>query len=131
MIKKTKKNVKGAPYKIGDWIKVIDLADVYMSKSFIGKRGKVLYFNYNDSRGQYYPHDPKIGVRLKDGATVELWKDEVTLLNKNGSDIKTYCVKCKNNYSVNGEYVCRTCTYRYYEPYFSKTLNIDNNKDIL
>lgn len=133
--KKIKRNVKGAPFKIGDHVQVIKTADKTMNKSFIGRRGKVIYFNYGYGCGQTYPTDPIIGVRFRYRSEEEFWKDElikIELDKFNNIRDRKPCTRCKRRYAPKDEFLCNYCAYRYYLPYFTKKLYIksEDNEDI-
>lgn len=133
--KKIKRNVKGAPFKIGDHVQVIKTADETMNKSFIGRRGKVIYFNYDCARDQTYPTDPMIGVRFRCRSEEEFWKDgliKIELDKFNNVRDRKRCTRCKRRYAPKDELLCNNCSYRYYLPYFTKKLHIkrENNEDI-
>lgn len=70
------KNVDGAPFKIGDKIKVLNNPnnDETFNKLFISKSGLVIYYDYECGCGQNFPDDPMIGVRFENGIVEEYWK---------------------------------------------------------
>ena len=74
-------DVVGAPFKIGDIVKVVLLADDTANARFLRKQGKVVWFEYSCGCGQTYPDDPMIGVQFKTKAE-EFWKEEITLVRK-------------------------------------------------
>ena len=73
------KNVDGAPFKIGDKIKVLNNPnnDETFNKLFISKSGLVTYYDYECGCGQNFPDDPMIGVRFENGIVEEYWKEEI------------------------------------------------------
>jgi hypothetical protein len=73
------KNVDGAPFKIGDKIKVLNNPnnDETFNKLFISKSGLVIYYDYECGCGQNFPDDPMIGVRFENGIVEEYWKEEI------------------------------------------------------
>jgi hypothetical protein len=74
-------DVAGAPFKIGDIVKVILLADETANARFFGKHGEVVWFEYSCGCGQTYPNDPMIGVQFK-SKVEEFWKEEIALVRK-------------------------------------------------
>lgn len=77
-------NIPGAPYSIGDAVKVLDNPndDETFDYYFSGKEGFVDYFEYDCGCGQVFPEDPMIGVRFSNEATSEFWKEELILFQK-------------------------------------------------
>lgn len=73
------KNVKGTPFKIGEFVRVLSLVDSTISPFWLERRGVVAYFEYNCGCGQSYPQDPMIGVRFEDGRVQEFWHEELEL----------------------------------------------------
>jgi hypothetical protein len=73
-------NVKGAPFRIGDTVKVIQIADFSASKNLVGKIGTVKFFEYSCGCGQSYPCDPMIGVCIGNKIR-EFWKEELSLIS--------------------------------------------------
>jgi hypothetical protein len=69
-------DVDGAPFKIGDSVKVVSLSDDTADAEFLGQQGKVLYFEYSCGCGQTFPNDPMIGVQFAEQAA-EFWKEEL------------------------------------------------------
>jgi hypothetical protein len=45
-------DVSGAPFKIGDRVKVVSLADDTADAEFLGQQGQVLYYEYSCGCGQ-------------------------------------------------------------------------------
>lgn len=73
-------NVRGAPFHIGQAVRVRCIADTTLPRRFVGRRGLVKYLEYGCGCGQSYPHDPMVGVRLSDGAVQEFWREELARL---------------------------------------------------
>ncbi len=69
-------NIDGAPFRIGDWVRIVRFSDSTADAGFLRKRGRVLYFEYSCGCGQSYPDDPMIGVQFENG-TAEFWKEEI------------------------------------------------------
>ena len=69
-------DVPGAPFKIGDGVKVVSLADDTADVEFLGQQGQVLYYEYSCGCGQTFPNDPMIGVQFGD-RKAEFWKEEL------------------------------------------------------
>ena len=76
--KAIRRNVKGAPFRIGDYVRVTRIIDSTESQALVGKTGTVEYFEYSCGCGQTYPEDPMIGVRIGK-FTLEFWKEELCL----------------------------------------------------
>lgn len=79
MAKPIFENVKGAPFRIGDLVKVIQIVDSTGNKKLVGKSGTVEFFEYSCGCGQTYPADPMIAVRIAKAAH-EFWKEELSLI---------------------------------------------------
>lgn len=73
-------DVKGAPFGIGDLVRIIYATDETFDLKFMGKTGAIVRFNYSCSCGQSYPDNPMIGVEFTDGLIEEFWKEEIVLL---------------------------------------------------
>jgi hypothetical protein len=71
-------DVGGAPFKIGDRVRVTRGADETFDASYKGCTGIVEYFEYGCGCGQSYPRDPMIGVRFRSGLA-EFWREELAL----------------------------------------------------
>ena len=71
------KNVLGSPFRIGKKVKVIKRIDDTVSTKFIGRKGKVTYFDFTCGCGQSYPNDPMIGVLFPDQTIEEFWREEL------------------------------------------------------
>lgn len=74
-------DVDGAPFKIGDKVKVVCLADETAARKFLKREGTVLYFEYVCGCGQRFPRDPMIGVQFP-RSFEEFWKEELCLINR-------------------------------------------------
>ena len=74
-------DVDGAPFKIGDAVKVVSLSDDTADAEFLAQQGQVLYFEYSCGCGQTFPNDPMIGVQFGK-RTAEFWKEELSIVNK-------------------------------------------------
>jgi hypothetical protein len=77
-------DVIGAPFKIGDIVLILNNPnkDETFNYDFSGKRGIVVFFEYDCGCGQTFPDDPMIGVRISDKIIAEFWKDELLLFEK-------------------------------------------------
>ena len=75
------RNVRGAPFKIGEKIKVVKRTDDTVSSRFIGRKGTVIYFDFACGCGQSYPKDPMIGVLFSRGTVEEFWQEEISRTN--------------------------------------------------
>jgi len=71
-------DVDGAPFKIGERVRVTDSKDETFDRSFKGRIGVIEYFEYECGCGQSYPDDPMIGVRFRRGRIEEFWAEELT-----------------------------------------------------
>jgi hypothetical protein len=69
-------DVDGSPFKIGDSVKVVSLADDTADADFLGQQGRVFYFEYSCGCGQTFPDDPMIGVQFGK-QKAEFWKEEL------------------------------------------------------
>jgi len=69
-------DVDGAPFKIGESVKVVSFSDDTADEEFLGCRGAVLYFEYSCGCGQTFPNDPMIGVQFGE-RKAEFWKEEL------------------------------------------------------
>jgi hypothetical protein len=70
-------DVKGAPFKIGQKVRVYELSDEQGDASLLGKDGIVEHYDYSCGCGQSYPDDPMVGVRFASGRLEEFWKEEL------------------------------------------------------
>lgn len=69
-------NVDGAPFRIGDLVRIVRLLDSTADADFLRKCGRIVYFEYSCGCGQSHPDDPMIGVQCANGAA-EFWKEEI------------------------------------------------------
>lgn len=74
-------DIDDAPFKIGDRVRVVYLADETAESKFLGREGVVLYFEYVCGCGQRFPSDPMIGVRFM-RSFEEFWKEELRLIKR-------------------------------------------------
>lgn len=72
-------DVAGAPFCIGDVVRVVALTDETAAATFLGKQGRVIYFEYSCGCGQSYPDDPMIGIESAED-TESFWKEELELV---------------------------------------------------
>ncbi|MFZ1982481.1 MAG: hypothetical protein WAU61_14355 [Smithella sp.] len=72
-------NIDGAPYKIGQKVKVLNNPnkDDTFDVKFINKKGEIIFFEYDCGCGQTFPTDPMIGVKFSNGSIDEFWKEEL------------------------------------------------------
>jgi hypothetical protein len=70
-------DVDGAPFKIGERVRVTDSKDETFDYSLKGQIGVVEYFEYECGCGQHYPDDPMIGVRFQKDRIEEFWAEEL------------------------------------------------------
>ena len=70
--------VEGSPYQPKDFVRVVlsEEPDEGIDDC-IGKKGVVVYLEYECGCGQSFPFDPMIGVQLEDGRTQEFWHEEL------------------------------------------------------
>ena len=77
-------DVDGAPFQIGDRVKVVALADDTADPMFLGRTGRVVCFGYTCGCGQTFPHDPMIGVKFRQKVE-DFWREELAIVhNKAG-----------------------------------------------
>jgi antirepressor CarS-like protein len=69
-------NVSGAPFKVGERVRVTDSNDETFDPRYQDRTGIVEYFEYQCGCGQKYPNDPMIGVRFSDNVE-EFWSEEL------------------------------------------------------
>ena len=74
-------DVAGAPFRIGDTVKVVSLSDDTADEDLLGCQCSVFYFEYSCGCGQTFPDDPMIGVRFQE-RTAEFWKEELAVLGE-------------------------------------------------
>lgn len=77
--KRVRQNIHGAPFRIGDAVRVVMSADETFDKQYLGEVGTVLYFDYSCGCGQSFPEDPMIGVQFTGFRMEEFWKEELTI----------------------------------------------------
>ncbi|MGA9110043.1 MAG: hypothetical protein WB290_07060 [Smithella sp.] len=72
-------NIDGAPYKIGQKVKVLNNPnkDDTFDVKLINKKGEIIFFEYDCGCGQTFPTDPMIGVKFSNGSIDEFWKEEL------------------------------------------------------
>jgi hypothetical protein len=70
-------DIPGAPFKIGERVRVVKAADGAFDQRCLGRAGEVQYFDYTCGCGQTYPGDPMIGVVFHSGSVEEFWKEEL------------------------------------------------------
>ncbi|MFT7680651.1 MAG: hypothetical protein ACI935_000082 [Moritella dasanensis] len=76
--KPQRRNIDGAPFAIHNIVLVVGVQDD-MPEEHIGRKGKVLYYEYDGGCGQSYPKEPLIGVRFFDNNDLEeFWSEELT-----------------------------------------------------
>lgn len=73
-------DVAGAPFRIGQRVRVAAIIDETADIQFLGKEGRVAYFEYTCGCGQRFPDDPMIGVLFLD-VTAEFWKEELETIS--------------------------------------------------
>ncbi|MFH0990175.1 MAG: Carotenogenesis protein CarS [bacterium] len=72
------KDVFGAPFRIGQRVRVVSIVDETGDERFLEGEGIVVYLEYECGCGQTFPEDPMIGVRFLN-VTEEFWKEELAL----------------------------------------------------
>jgi hypothetical protein len=75
-------DVRGAPFKIGTPVRVVQLVDETGNRAWRGRAGTVKFFSYDCGCGQTYPGDPMIGVESPRGKIEEFWKEELRILSR-------------------------------------------------
>ena len=70
-------DVVGAPFKIGERVRVTRGQDETFDALYKRHVGIVEYFEYSCGCGQSYPHDPMVGVRFHDESVAEFWAEEL------------------------------------------------------
>jgi hypothetical protein len=78
-------NVLGAPFRIGDVVRVIQIVDSTGNKKLRDQTGTVQYLEYSCGCGQTYPGDPMIGVLIGSRAH-EFWKEELSLISRSAKN---------------------------------------------
>ena|SRR5450432_1880100 len=76
-------NVQGAPFRIGQAVRICQLTDETALRRLLGRLGTVEHFEYSCGCGQSYPGDPMIGVRLANGEIDEFWAEELERVENN------------------------------------------------
>lgn len=76
------RNIPGAPFKVGQRVRVARVVDETGLRCLVGMDGAVEYFEYDCGCGQSYPEDPMIGVRFPTGQLEEFWHEELRLLKQ-------------------------------------------------
>ena len=78
-INKCNYDIDGAPYKIGQKVKVLNNPnkDDTFDMKFANKKGEIIFFEYDCGCGQTFPTDPMIGIKFNDGSIDEFWKEEL------------------------------------------------------
>jgi hypothetical protein len=71
-------DIDGAPFRVGERVRVTDSGDETFERSYKGRIGIVEYFEYECGCGQSYPNDPMIGVRFHKDRIEEFWAEELT-----------------------------------------------------
>ncbi len=73
-------DIEGAPFKIGNSVRVLPSNDETFDQELSESVGEVNYFEYDCGCGQTFPEDPMIGVKFSDGKIEEFWKEELCFL---------------------------------------------------
>lgn len=71
------RDVAGAPFKLGERVRVVGPGDETFDPRYLGRSGTVVYLEYGCGCGQTYPGDPMIGVRFRNTVEEEFWKAEL------------------------------------------------------
>jgi hypothetical protein len=74
-------DVWGAPFNIGELVRIGEGTDETFDARYNRRLGTVEYFEYQCGCGQTYPSDPMIGIRFRDGAIEEFWAEELIRRN--------------------------------------------------
>jgi len=75
-------DIDGAPFKLNQRVVVSDVEEDLDYEKYIGKKGRIIYFEYDCGSGQSFPGDPMMGVELEGTNIVEeFWKNEITQIN--------------------------------------------------
>ena len=69
-------NIEGAPFSIGQRVRVTSLTDETGEPRFMGQVGVVEHYEYDCGCGQVFPSEPMIGVRFPAGLE-EYWAEEL------------------------------------------------------
>lgn len=75
-------DVSGAPFKIGQRVRVIGSQDEMLDPRYRRRTGIVSYFEFECGCGQTYPSDPMIGVIFLRVRTEEFWKEELVVIQE-------------------------------------------------
>lgn len=70
-------NVTGAPFRVGQTVRVCQLVDETGLRKFLARKGTVEHLEYSCGCGQSFPFDPMIGVRFANGELEEFWPEEL------------------------------------------------------
>jgi len=70
-------DVEGAPFRIGEGVRIVCSEDDTFDRAFLGRIGIVKYFEYECGCGQSFPLDPMIGIEFDNGTVEEFWSDEL------------------------------------------------------
>ena len=71
------RNVKDAPFRIGERVFVLDSEDETFDPVYCGRVGIVKYLEYECGCGQSYPLDPMIGIEFDNMTVEEFWREEL------------------------------------------------------
>ncbi len=74
------RDVPGSPFKIWEDVRIVKRSDNTVSATFVGRKGKVIYFDFSCGCGQSYPNDPMIGVYFRNGIIEEFWREELRVV---------------------------------------------------
>ncbi len=75
-------DVPGAPFRIGDKVRVVRGTDETFDRRFLRRVGIIEHFEYSCGCGQTYPNDPMIGVKFRSSEVEEFWQEELKLLDR-------------------------------------------------
>jgi hypothetical protein len=70
-------NVKDAPFRIGELVRVLSSEDDTFDPTYRGRVGIVKYLEYECGCGQSFPLDPMIGIEFDNMAVEEFWREEL------------------------------------------------------
>jgi hypothetical protein len=88
--KLTTTDVRGAPFKIGTSVRVVQLTDETANRAWLGRTGTVKFFSYDCGCGQTYPSDPMIGVESARGKVEEFWKEELRPVSRRHATLSAH-----------------------------------------
>jgi hypothetical protein len=74
-------DIAGAPFKIGERVRVVAGIDETFEEGFLGRLGTIEYFEYDCGCGQTFPSDPMIGVRFSN-CIEEFWTEELQVVER-------------------------------------------------